>query len=79
MQARLQRWRSFVAMGLIVAPFLPASNLFFWVRGARSAARMPFRPVPLVPLQHEVGGRKEGRSQHSSRLGLIRWIIMNHV
>ncbi len=28
---RRQRWRSFVALGLIVAPFLPASNLFFWV------------------------------------------------
>ncbi len=27
------RWRSFVAVGLIIAPFLPASNLFFWVSG----------------------------------------------
>ena len=25
------RWRSFVAWGLIIAPFIPASNLFFWV------------------------------------------------
>ncbi len=28
---RRRRWRSFVAIGLIVAPFLPASNIFFWV------------------------------------------------
>ncbi len=28
------RWRSFVAVGLIIAPFLPASNLFFWVWGS---------------------------------------------
>ena len=28
---RRQRWRSFVGLGLIVATFLPASNLFFWV------------------------------------------------
>lgn len=28
---RRQRWRSFVGLGLIVAPFIPASNLFFWV------------------------------------------------
>ena len=31
------RWRSFVAWGLIIAPFIPASNLFFWVcRGISS-------------------------------------------
>jgi hypothetical protein len=29
---RRRRWQSFVGIGLIVAPFLPASNVFFWVR-----------------------------------------------
>lgn len=28
---RRRRWQCFVATGLIVMPFLPASNLFFWV------------------------------------------------
>jgi len=28
---RRRRWHCFVATGLIVMPFLPASNLFFWV------------------------------------------------
>lgn len=29
---RQRRWQSFVGVGLVVAPFLPASNVFFWVR-----------------------------------------------
>ncbi|CAL5229598.1 g12956 [Coccomyxa viridis] len=37
------RWRSFVAVGLIIAPFLPASNLFFWV-GTYIGERLIYAP-----------------------------------
>ncbi|CAL8469470.1 g9011 [Coccomyxa elongata] len=40
---RRRRWRSFVAMGLIVAPFLPASNVFFWV-GTYIGERLLYAP-----------------------------------
>ena len=50
-RARLQRWRSFVAMGLVVAPFLPASNLFFWVR-------------PAWPSAHACAGAPDPCHQH---------------
>ncbi|KAK9908411.1 hypothetical protein WJX75_007517 [Coccomyxa subellipsoidea] len=40
---RRQRWRSFVGLGLIVAPFIPASNLFFWV-GTYIGERLLYAP-----------------------------------
>ncbi|BDA47605.1 probable protein O-mannosyl-transferase TMTC4 [Coccomyxa sp. Obi] len=42
-QRQRQRWHCFVAVGLIVAPFLPASNLFFWV-GTYIGERLLYTP-----------------------------------
>ncbi|CAL8471954.1 g11496 [Coccomyxa elongata] len=42
-QRQRRRWHCFVAAGLIVAPFLPASNLFFWV-GTYIGERLLYTP-----------------------------------
>ena len=79
MQARLQRWRSFVAMGLIVAPFLPASNLFFWVGTQPALQHACFaQQLPLPPcLQH---GLPYIRSLAPGSAGLSRaaFLVIEH-